>query len=381
MLQRSVAMLVVFVCLSSIVKAQDPLDQYVQRLRQSQASGGSETGFLSVGSTFLYGQDYFDKKEYDLANMYFMQAYQKDSSNAFVNYQIAASLLKQKDQYKTQAAQKYLQNAFRLNPGLKGRYAKEFGGDVAADKPTTTDQPQQNSEPAAPKGLSKYVEELKYSRSTGGALTQMNSSGLDVMYGYDYAQKGEMDLAAIRFRQAVAKAPDDIYANYMLGVSLRAQGLDQEAAPYLKKAIAGDPALQQRVDNEVARATESYQKVKDSKKITTTPTIKPTYGGKLVFGNYNCTETVWNGPNANPPYSYPRKGYFELKPDGTYRWLDNGITGRYTYDEKTGNIKWLSGYLANMKAGISQYKPGVNVSQITVNFSADYRWECGCDKK
>jgi tetratricopeptide (TPR) repeat protein len=374
-------MFVVFVCLSSIVKAQDPLDQYVQRLRQSQASGGSETGFLSVGSTFLYGQGYFEKKQYDLANMYFMQAYQKDSSNAFVNYQVAASLLKQNDQYKAQQAEKYLQNAFRLNPELKSRYNKEFGGAITANQPATTNQPQKNNEPAAPKGLTKYIEELKYSRSTGGAQTQMNSPGLDVMYGYDYAQKGEMDLAAIRFRQAVAKAPDDIYANYMLGVSLRAQGLTQEAEPYLKKAITGDPALQQRMDNEIARATESFEQVKASKKIPATPSEKTTYGGRLVFGNYVCTETVWNGPNANPPYSHPQKGYFELKPDGTYRWLDNGITGRYSYDEKTGNIKWLSGYLANMKAGTSQYKPGVNVSQITVNFSADYRWECGCDKK
>lgn len=117
------------------------------------------------------------------------------------------------------------------------------------------------------------------------------------------------------------------------------------------------------------------------KKIKTSSATKTVYGGKLVFGNYNCTETVWNGPNANPPYSHPQKGYFELKSDGTYRWLDNGMTGKYSYNQKTGEINWLSGYLANMNAKTSQFQPGVNVSQITVNFSADYRWECGCNKK
>ena len=80
---------------ASVSQAQDPLEQYIQRLRRSEASGGSETGFLSVGSTFLYGQGYFEKKEYDLAAMYFKQAFEKDSTSAFVNYQIAASLLKQ----------------------------------------------------------------------------------------------------------------------------------------------------------------------------------------------------------------------------------------------------------------------------------------------
>jgi tetratricopeptide (TPR) repeat protein len=373
MLRKSVGLLLVLSSLLS-AKAQDPLDQYVKRLRQSEASGGSETAFLSVGSTFLYGQGYFEKKEYNLANMYFMQAYQKDSTNAFVNYQIAASLLKQNDKYKAKEAEKYLQNAIRLNPGLKSTFEKYFPNQTQGNAANTNNKPPMQ-------GLSKYVDDLKYSRSTGGNKTAMNSSGLDVLYAYEYYEKGEMDLAAIRLRQAVAKDPADVYANYLLGVALSAQGLKKEATAYLNKAFAGDPQLKNQFTSDVAKATSDYKKLKDSRTYKPAPSPKPVYGGKLVFGNYTCTETVWNGPNAAQPYSHPRKGYFELKSDGTYRWLDNGTTGKYTYNERTGDIKWLSGYLANMQAKTSQYQGNKQIPQITVNFSADYRWECGCDKK
>jgi hypothetical protein len=102
MLRKSAGVLLIIVFSFLSARSQDALNQYVKRLRQSEASGGSETAFLSVGSTFLYGQGYFEKKEYDLANMYFMQAYQKDSTNAFVNYQIATSLLNHNDKYKAE---------------------------------------------------------------------------------------------------------------------------------------------------------------------------------------------------------------------------------------------------------------------------------------
>lgn len=162
MLRKSVGMLLVIFCSFLSAKSQDALEQYVKRLRLSEASGGSETAFLSVGSTFLYGQGYFEKKEYNLANMYFMQAYEKDSTNAFVNYQIAASLLKQNDKYKAEEAKKYLQNAFRLNPALRATFDKEFPGQSA--KPQNTN----NTNNSNRAGLTKYIEDLKYSRSTGG---------------------------------------------------------------------------------------------------------------------------------------------------------------------------------------------------------------------
>jgi tetratricopeptide (TPR) repeat protein len=374
MILKSVKICLGLLCLVFTAKAQDPLDQYIDRLRRSEASGGSETSFLSVGSTFLYGQGYFDKKEYDLAAMYFKQAWEKDSTNAFVNYQIAASLLKQNNKYKAEEAKTYMQKAIELNSGLAARFASDFPSQAQA-------KPAKAEGQAKAAGLNKYIEELKYSQATGGSKTAMLSPGLDVMYGYEYYQKGEYEFAAMRFRQAVTKDPEDVYANYLLGVSLTAQGEKAAAKLYLDKAFAGDATLEKKFAGDAATATAQFNKQKAAKEPTPASSTKPVVGGKLAYGNYNCTETIWNGPNTSPAYRYERKGYFELKSDGTYRWLDNGTTGKYSYDEKTGTIKWISGYLANMKAKASQFQPGVNVAQITVNFSNSYRWECGCNKK
>lgn len=257
---------ILFLASCSATQAQDPLEEYVKRLKQSEASGGSETAFLSVGSTFLYGQGYFEKKQFDLANMYFKQAYQKDSTNAFVNYQLASSLLKQNDPHKSKEAEMYLQNALRLNPGLRYTYKKEFG----QQEPGRTD---------VPKGITakKKYEEPK-----------------------------------------IVRAPVEVKTDVLK---------------------------------------------------------------KLVFGNYVCTETVWNGPNASPAYKYIEKGYFKLNNDGSYRWLDNGSTGKYTFNEKTGEIKWLSGHLASLKPQSSKFERGQKVSQINIKFLKDYSWECGCNNK
>lgn len=361
---------------ASVTQAQDPLEKYIKRLRQSEASGGSETGFLSVGSTFLYGQGYFEKKEYDLAAMYFKQAFEKDSTNAFVNYQIAASLLRQKNKYKAEEAKQYWQTALRLNSGLQQRLETEFpelkSGKTAGATPAAN---------TTEKGLTAYIEALKYSQATGGSRTAMNTPGLDVLYGYGYYEKGDYDLAAMRFRPAVSKDPDDVYANYLLGVSLLAQDQVKEGSTYLNKALAAEPLLKQTADADVAKAKSLFQQKQKDKQPKFSPAQKPVFGGKLVYGNYVCTETVWSGSNTTGGFQPPvQRGYFSLKPDGSYRWLDNGGTGRYRYDAQTGNVTWLSGPLLEKQVKTSQFQPGKNIAQITLNFSEAYRWECGCKK-
>ncbi|HJW15478.1 MAG TPA: tetratricopeptide repeat protein [Flavisolibacter sp.] len=370
------------------VSAQDDLDAYINRLKKSQATGGKETAFMSAGSDFLYGQGYFEAKNYDMAAMYFKQVVNKEPDNPYFNYQLAISLIRQKDRYKTEEAQAYLAKAFTLNPNLKSSFIKESSAIVSKEitgvkKDTNSKETgvAGKTESSKAEGLEAYLEELKYSRSTGGPKTTMNSPGLDVIYGNEYYENGEYASAATRFRLAVAKDPEDIYANYLLGVSLAAQGKQKEASAYLDKAYAGDVQLKSRYEKDSKLAKDTYQKKEAAKVVKTTPATKPVYGGALVFGNYNCTETRWNGPNASPAYSFPPKGYFALKPDGTYRWLDDGETGRYSYDAKTGTIKWLSGYFANIAKKPSKFQVGTTVSQITVNFSDSYKWECGCNKK
>ena len=145
---------------------QDALEQYVNRLRQSAKSGGAETAFLSFGSTFLYGQDYFEKKEYGLANMNFNLAYQVDSTNVFVNYQIAASLLLQNEPGKTLLAQKYLQTAFILNPALKYTYDRQFK--VIQIPPIIKDKPTKPSE------FKNQVEKKKTATTNSKAANKSN---------------------------------------------------------------------------------------------------------------------------------------------------------------------------------------------------------------
>lgn len=363
-------------------ETQDDLDRYVERLRRSYASGGKETAFMSPGADFLYGQDYFEAKNYSSAVWYFQDVVKKEKDNAFAHYQLAISLLRQNDQYKTRQAQEYLQEAFRLNPSLKERYTR----DVPAAKTAATPAAVPTAVPAAatpaaaakPQGLQAYLETLKYSRDTGGKETQMNSAGQEVMYGYDYYEKGEYSSAESRFRQALSVAPDNPYIHYLLAVSQVAQGKKSEALAHYNKAIAGDAGLKSSYTKDVAAATARHQQYEQSRKIKTTPAEKPVYGGALVMGNYTCHQSVYNGAGASPAFSFQYKGYFALKADGTYRWLDNGATGRYSYDTKTGAVKFLSGQLATAQS--ARYQKGTTTAQITVNFTDSYRWECGCKK-
>ena len=168
-----------------------------------------------------------------------------------------------------------------------------------------------------------------------------------------------------------------------MAVTLAAQGKDAAAMSQLQRAVAGDPALQAQYDREVAAARDAWrQKVEAKQPKTTPPAPAPAPGGALVYGNYVCSETVWNGPNANPQFRPEYRGYFELKSDGTYRWLDNGETGRYRYDATTGVVTWLSGKFAGGGAPQSTIyrRDGAN-GLMTINFSDTFRWNVICEKK
>lgn len=384
---KTFSFLFAFLLITIGAAAQDDLDNYINRLKRSAATGGSETSFMSAGSEFMYGQGYFEKGTYDMAEMYFARARQMDSANPYFNYQLAIALLKQNDKYKAQQAQPYLQRAFALNSNLKQRYSVDLPqAAVQNNKPAQTGAanntpagvPAHKNATITPQGLKAYLEELKYSRATSGPKTAMFTAGQEVMYGYDYYEQQEYASAETRFWFAVRTDPNDIYANYLLGVSLEAQGKDGKA--YLEKAFAGDVELKMHFEKEIAGAKAAYKKKEDAKK----PVIKKTeprkVGGPLTFGAYVCKQTIWNGPNANPQFGYQTHGTIHLAANGTYRWLDNGKTGRYSYDAKTGKIKWLSGHMAGFDVQSSIFQPNEKVAQITVTFTDTYRWECGCNK-
>jgi tetratricopeptide (TPR) repeat protein len=351
--------------------AQDDLDKYIHRLKLSQASGGSETAFMSAGSYFLYGQGYFDNKNYFSAANSFMDAIKADPENPFANYQYAISLIRQNDQYKTELAQTYLQKAFAANPSLKERYSH----DVPVAKAAAPEE-------VKPQGLNGYIQKLKYSRSTGGKETEMNSPGLDAMYGIEYYEDKKYDFAETRFKQSLAKDAANPYVNYLLAVSLAAQNRSAEAAPYLNKATAGDATLQNRFAADAANAKAAWDKMKKAAEPKTTPASSTKAGGQLVFGEYTCHYNRYNGANVYPMFTPQYQGYFLLRSNGTYRWLDNGGEGRYNYNSTTGALTWLSGPLADKKPKSTVYMVQASGNgQATITFNDVIRWECGCEKK
>lgn len=363
----------------------DLLDDYVQHLREDAAGSRKETGFLSAGSDFLYGQDYFEAGNFTSAIGYFRNAVQKAEKNAVFRYQLGAALLKTGDKHVQTEARKNFDAAFRLEPALRERYQREFGGEAgappAANPPAAPGKPA--NAPARAESLQAYIDGLKQARALGRPETSMGAPGREALYGIEYYENNAFDSAESRFRQALAGDGNNPHLNYLMAVTLAAQGKDAAAAPYLQKAMAGDPSLQPQYGGDVATRRAAWNKIVEAKQPKTTPAAPaPAPGGALVYGNYICSETIWNGPNTVPPFRSEYRGYFELKADGTYRWLDNGETGRYRYDPATGAVSWLSGKFSGGGAPRSTvYRRSGKNGLMTISFSDTLRWEVICEKK
>ena len=110
----------IFITLSAFSQT-DSLDNYVNRLKLSQANRGSETAFLSIGSDFMYGQEYFEAGNFSSAEWYFSSIVRSHKDHAYANYQLAICLLKQNDPFKAESAKQYLEAAFNLQPTLRER--------------------------------------------------------------------------------------------------------------------------------------------------------------------------------------------------------------------------------------------------------------------
>ncbi|GAA4310470.1 hypothetical protein [Nibribacter koreensis] len=363
---------------------QDELEVYVQKLKTSQATGGSETVFLSIGSDFMYAQEYFEAKNYSSAASGFRAITQRQKDHAFAHYQLAVALLRQNDLEKTQEAEEALASAFALKPSLKERYAQDqpqrSASAAAPPVATVPDSSSPKATGAEYQGLAGYIAMLKHSYATGGKETQMLSAGQEAHEGIQYYESGEYGSAETRFSLSLARDARNPYVNYLAAVSLAAQGKSQAAQVYYQKAIAHDGSLQKSYAADVAIARAKWDKKQQASMIKPAPVTKVVYGGALTYGKYTCHQSVWNGPNASPAYRFEYKGYFDLKKDGTYRWLDNGGTGKYSYNTKTGALTWLSGPMKGQAPASSKYQKGTTVAQITVEYAKNYRWECGCNK-
>ncbi len=355
---------------SNLLYAQNSgdLELYIQRLKDDKAGPLKETGYLSAGSDFLYAQEHYEAKNYTSAEWYFSQALKKQTDNAFTNYQLALSLIRQNDQVKRQQAQQYLKAAFALNAKLEDRYAKDMQGE----------KPQSETDPEKKTRLDSYIANLKKSAVSGGAETALGTAGYEAYYGIGYFDANKFDRAQTSFSLSLSRDPNNPYVNYLLAVSMAAQS-KPEATMYYKKALEKDSSLGLTFDKDVANAKSNWQKM-DTKPTNVSTSVKTPNGGALIPGEYTCHQSVWNGPNKSPAYSFQYKGYFTIKSNGTYSWLDNGGTGKFSYDAKSGSIAWLTGYLKKSGVKSSYYKLNQETAQITLKFSESNSWECGCKK-
>lgn len=247
--------------------------------------------------------------------------------------------------------------------------------------------------PADP--ISEYYESLKKSKQNGGPETAFMSVGSDMLYGLEYFEAGQFDYASWRFRDVLKKEPENAYANFLYGASIAKLGQAEEARTFLQKAAVIMPGL-----NDLAQSRIAKLEVKPKKSLfddapagkpeivvkPAAPKPKPAQeqaGGKLVYGSYACDYMQYQGSTVGsftPAYKAVYKGYFVLKSDGTYRWLDNGGTGKYSYNSKTGAITWLSGHLKALQPLKTTFTDGQKVASVSIQMTENYRWGCGCNK-
>jgi hypothetical protein len=237
--------------------------------------------------------------------------------------------------------------------------------------------------------LSRYISHIKKAYENRSAETSIGTIGYEMAYGIESFEAKAYDYASWNFETALRMNSSHGYARYLLGLCQLAMGKETAGKESLNKAIALIPALKSRLDSDMASYTKkpapkTVEKPADKKDPATVKNAeKPAVekvGGPLVFGNYNCHYQQYQGAGAIVAYKSIPQGYFRLNANGTYRWLDNGETGKYKYDAKTGKITWLSGYFAKSQPVSTVYKPGEKVASIKVEMRKNYTWGCGCNK-
>ena len=374
----------------------DPISAYYNHLKESKAKGGPETAFLSVGSEMLSALEYFEAKNYSAASWNFNAILKKEPDNPYANFLYGASLAKLD---KGREAKPYIEKAAQLMPALSG-IAKAQLSKLVVEEPVSVlgkDAAQQGLDP-----ISAYYNRLKESKTKGDAETAFLSTGNDMLYALENFEAKNYDAASRDFNAILRKEPQNAYANFLYGASLAKLGRGKEAKPYLEKSAQIMPAL-----NELAKSQMSKLVIEEPKSLfeddnadkkTAAPATKPKAeavkpkpapakpadpkaGGKLVLGSYVCDYQQYQGNTGfGSAYKSVYQGYFLLKADGTYRWLDNGGTGKYSYDAKTGRITWLSGHMKTIAPLSTSFTDGQKVASIKVKFSDNYTWGCGCNK-
>lgn len=279
--------------------------------------------------------------------------------------------------------------AVPLAPDLAPAYARHQTGNPAG---LTVGQAQAAIEAAA-----KIWEASDPDRSLG-------TPGNRIGYGLPHARAGKMLEASWSFEDAARTAPSDAMSQYLFGVSLAALGPDErvkaekalreavrlatgELKPLAEKALAdftrpAPPAPVKPARPTAASAPPKKPAPKASlpRKQDSPPSAPPAVGAPAAppLGSYNCLHVRWDVAEKRTKLDY--KGYFTLLSSNTYRWLDSGPVGKYSYDPAKRRVRFVSGHLAQegLEATFGLDADG-KTPEILLRFHTEYSRTTGYD--
>ncbi|OON70072.1 tetratricopeptide repeat protein [Hymenobacter sp. CRA2] len=229
--------------------------------------------------------------------------------------------------------------------------------------------------------------------------------------GRDFVAANNFENAAWRLETVRQRWPDNAEARLLLGQCYVELGKYADARTELAKAAALNPALQERANQYLALASTREQSASQAQakaqtekdairaraaaalqaRATADAAAKNAVGGpaatapiaaaQLVYGAYVCTYTLVDP--ASKRMTFVPKGAIQLNANGTYRYLDGGPLGRYTYNAVTRQLTWISGFFAERGQPKTTFSPGDKEAQLDIELptaTGTQRWLCGCNK-
>ena len=272
-----------------------------------------------------YGKEYAEAGNVDMATMYFRQGVEMHPRNAQLHLYLAQVLAAGGDKAKALAE---FNSALSLDPSLsdKARQAMEYYHVSASEADASEDD---------------------------GLLIPRTAS------------------AAIQVGDAI-EVKDHASDDWFSGTVIEVQDISGDGSQLVYKV---------RNRNQVSETENRFYpgswraptgQVED---VSTGPTGGT--GGSLAFGAYQCTLDYFAGGTGNYQRQSDQQGTLTLNSGGSYSF--RGQAGRYAYDTGSGEITWLSGYLA-ADSNTSRYRLNQRTSQIDIAFhtaSGNLDWSCG----
>jgi hypothetical protein len=170
---------------------------------------------------------------------------------------------------------------------------------------------------------------------------------------------------------------------YLLTPALLALSLAVRAqTPVLPDAQSRAQAEAAAVRARAAAALQARAEADAAAKAAGPRAATPMAAAQLVYGDYTCSYNLFNA--ATGRVDFIPKGAIQLNANGTYRYLDGGTPGRYTYDATTRQLTWITGYFAERGKQKTTFSSGEKLAQLDIEFSTPtgpQKWSCGCNAK